>query len=145
MRRFAALAVLAAGTFCVPATPVVAHDTDDIIEKCTTEVRTTVRRLKSSVAEDVERCTRAIKRYKAAGQPGKARRVARNCIERINEQTRAAHEHVQSVCARCVHILLEFGEVEAAERFRAWCGEKLQDIERIGKRGRRAIREALDC
>lgn len=145
MRHLTALTLLTAGAFCLPATPASAHGADDVIRECTEAVEQAVERTRNAVASDVERCVRAIKKHKRNGDEAKARRVARKCIRRINNVVDAADEHIRGICARCVNALLDFGEVELAERFRNWCADQLEKVQAIGKRGRRAIREALNC
>ncbi len=142
MRRFAAMAILTTSAFCLPTQPAQAEG--DLVKECAQLVRSAVTRLNDALGNDVERCVHAIRRAKAAGETEKAHRIARHCIRRINSETRAAHEYVQEVCTRCVNALLDMGEVEAAERFRNFCADQLDSIERSGRRARHAIRDALN-
>lgn len=145
MRHFAALAVVTASIVCTQSQSAQAEGgPEDIAAECAELVNSAIARLNNALADDVQRCVAAIRKHKANGEFAQARRVARQCIKRINKKTRAAHNYVKEVCTRCINALLDLGAFDLAERLRNFCADSLDDVEQSGKRARQAVKSALN-
>lgn len=144
MKQLATLALLATTVVCTSSGTVQAQTPEDFATECAQLVDSAVSRVNKSLGDDTNRCIAAIRKHKANGEIAEARVVARRCIDRINNTTRAGDAYVREVCGRCVATLLDLGEFRLAARVRSLCADSLAEIEQSGERARNAVLNALN-
>lgn len=145
MIRTAFYTCLAVTSLCLIPTAVRAQDNPvDAAQRCIARIEQLVNRCENAATEETQQCIHEIRRLKADGQQEAAIRVARECVARSRQRTRACIAEVREVCVRCIDYLLGFGLEELAHRVRYNCATAIERLETIEHRVENAIQEALN-
>ncbi len=133
----------AAGFLLLSANTASAHSPEEIAAQCVEAIHKTVERCTTTTRTRAQNCVRTIRRLRAAGQEEAARRVARECIDSLTNQTGNCVTHVKRICDRCVEFLLNIGQPRLARRVDAACDNAVERLRSSLNRAKNAIRSAL--
>lgn len=136
------LMLLAAPTFAqLPPDP---EPPEHVFERCVREVRHAVHRCTTANEETTKECLRKIRVLLENGEEERARAVARDCIEVIENRTQRCVRYVRAECQQCIEVLLEMEAPELARKLRSICEHAVEKLHANARRAINAIRSAFD-
>lgn len=128
----------------VMAGSALAHDPQDVAERCANKVEQVVERATNAARDETRECVRKINALQGQGRDEAAKKVARECIANATQRTRNAVRYTNAVCDECIEVLLRLDAPRLARRINNLCEEAVETMRVILQREKNAILDALE-